>query len=290
MATGRGHRRRETAGEGSSRGHGSTTARRSAARFLFVTEDGTISGWNPAVDATHAIVKVTSPGAVYKGVAIASRGGAWFLYVTNFAKRRIEVFDSSFHRVDLGGDDHHRSDRHDGDDDHHGNRFEDERIPRGFSPFNVQNIGGDLYVTFAKRDPATNDDVAGPGLGYVDVFSPSGRLLRRLQHGPWLNGPWGLALAPGDFGAFSHNLLVGQFGSGEIAAYDVATGAFLGEMRDTSDHVLAIEGLWALAFGNGASAGPLNTLFFTAGINDEEDGLFGTLTAVTAEQLLGNGQ
>ena len=190
----------------------------SAARFLFVTEDGTISGWNPAVDATHAIVKVTSPGAVYKGVAIASRGGAWFLYVTNFARRRIEVF------------------------------------------------------------------------GYVDVFSPSGRLLRRLQHGPWLNGPWGLALAPGDFGAFSHNLLVGQFGSGEIAAYDVATGAFLGEMRDTSDHVLEIEGLWALAFGNGASAGPLNTLFFTAGINDEEDGLFGTLTAVTAEQLLGNGQ
>ncbi len=114
-------------------------------------------------------------------------------------------------------------------------RFEDERIPRSFSPFNVQNIGGDLYVTFARRDPATNDDVAGPGLGYVDVFSPSGRLLRRLEHGPWLNGPWGLSLTPSDFGAFSHNLLVGQFGSGEIAAYDVATGAFLGEVRDTSD-------------------------------------------------------
>ena len=246
-----------------------------AARFLFVTEDGTISGWNPAVDATHAVIKVTSPDAVYKGVAIASEGGARFLYVTNFAKRRIEVFDSSFHRVHLGGGD---------------GRFEDHRIPRSFSPFNVQNIGGDLYVTFARRDPATNDDVAGPGLGYVDVFSPSGRLLRRLEHGPWLNGPWGVALAPGDFGAFSHNLLVGQFGSGEIAAYDVATGAFLGEVRDTSDHVLAIEGLWALGFGNGGNAGPLNTLFFTAGIEDEAHGLFGTLTTVPAEQLLGNGQ
>jgi uncharacterized protein (TIGR03118 family) len=268
------------------------------ALFLFVTEDGTISGWNPGVDMTHAIIKFPSPGAppsgaVYKGVAIASRGGAWFLYVTNFAKRRIEVFDSSFHRVHLGDDDHHGNDHHDGDDDrdhHDGDRFADERIPRSFSPFNVQNIGGDLYVTFAKRDPATNDDVAGPGFGYVDVFSPSGRLLRRLQHGPWLNGPWGLAQAPGDFGAFSHNLLVGQFGSGEIAAYDVATGAFLGKVRDTTDHVLVIDGLWALGFGNGVNAGPLNTLFFTAGIGDEEHGLFGSLTPVAAEQLLGNGQ
>ncbi|HSD28292.1 MAG TPA: TIGR03118 family protein, partial [Vicinamibacteria bacterium] len=110
------------------------------------------------------------------------------------------------------------------------------------------------------------------------------------EHGSWLNAPWGVALAPGDFGAFTHNLLVGQFGSGEIAAYDVATGAFLGLMRDTSDHVLSIEGLWALSFGNGMNAGPLNTLFFTAGPDDEEHGLFGTLTAVTAEQLLGNGQ
>ncbi len=259
------------------------------ARFLFVTEDGTVSGWNPTADQTHAVIKVTTPNAVYKGAAIASRDGAWFLYVTNFAKRRIEVFDSSFHQVFLGGGDHSLSDHHDGDH-HDGDRFQDDRIPRSFSPFNVQNIGGDLYVTFAKRDPATNDDVAGPGFGYVDVFSPGGRLLRRLEHGPWLNAPWGLSLAPGDFGAFSHNLLVGQFGSGEIAAYDVATGAFLGEVRDTSDHVLAIEGLWALGFGNGGNGGPLNTLFFTAGIGDEGHGLFGTLTAVPAEQLLGNGQ
>ncbi len=263
------------------------------ARFLFVTEDGTVSGWNPAVKATDAVIMAKIPGAVYKGAAIASRGGAWFLYATNFAKGRIDVFDSSFHPVSMGGGHHNLSDHGDGEEGDH-NRFEDHRIPRGFSPFGIQNIGGDLYVTFAKRDPATNDDVKGPGLGYVDVFSPGGRLLERLEHGPWLNAPWGLALAPSDFGAFSHNLLVGQFGSGEIAAYDVATGAFLGEMRDTAtDHVLAIDGLWALGFGNGATspsaAGPLNTLFFTAGPNDEADGLFGTLTADPAEQLLGNG-
>lgn len=261
-----------------------------AARFLFVTEDGTISGWNPAVDPTNAIVKAKNPGSVYKGAAIASWRGEWFLYVTNFAKRRIDIFDSSFHRVSMGGGDHNLSDQHDGER-HDGDRFQDDRIPRSFSPFNVQNIGGDLYVTFAKRDPATNDDVAGPGFGYVDVFSPSGRLLRRLEHGPWLNAPWGLALAPGEFGAFTHNLLVGQFGSGEIAAYDVATGAFLGEvLKEGGAEALVIEGLWALSFGNGASAGPLNSLFFTAGPGDESQGLFGTLTAVAGEQPLGNGQ
>jgi uncharacterized protein (TIGR03118 family) len=262
------------------------------ALFLFVTEDGTVSGWNPTQsDPSHAIIKVTTPGAVYKGAAIASRDGAWFLYATNFAKGRIEVFDSSFHAVSVsGGGDHNLNDRDEGEQDEHG-RFQDHRIPRGFSPFGIQDIGGDLYVTFAKRDPATNDDVKGPGLGYVDVFSPSGRLLRRFEHGPWLNAPWGLSLAPSDFGVFSHNLLVGQFGSGEIAAYDAATGAFLGKvLKDTGSDVLTIDGLWALGFGNGGAAGPANTLFFTAGLNDEADGLFGTLTAVGAEQVLGSGK
>jgi uncharacterized protein (TIGR03118 family) len=270
------------------------------ARFLFATEDGTISGWYPAVPpavSTEAVIKVTSPGAVYKGLAIASWDGSWFLYATNFAQGRIEVFDSSFHRVNphaLSAGDRHGDDGHDGDH-RDGDAFRDERIPRSFSPFNVQNIGGDLYVTFAKRDPATNDDVKGEGFGYVDVFSPNGKLLQRLEHGPWLNAPWGLAQAPGDFGAFSHSLLVGQFGSGKIAAYDVATGRHLGEMLKVPaspppDDALVIEGLWALGFGNGAAAGPLNTLFFTAGIDDEAHGLFGALTALPAEQLLGNGQ
>jgi uncharacterized protein (TIGR03118 family) len=123
----------------------------------------------------------------------------------------------------------------------------------------------------------------------VDVFSPGGRLLRRLEHGPWLNAPWGLALAPGDFGAFSHNLLVGQFGSGEIAVYSVSSGRFLGKVQNDTGATLMIDGLWALSFGNGANAGPVNTLFFTAGIQDESHGLFGTLTPVAAAPL-GNGQ
>jgi uncharacterized protein (TIGR03118 family) len=152
----------------------------------------------------------------------------------------------------------------------------------------VQNIGGSLYVAFAKLGP-DGDEVAGEGLGYVDVFSPSGRLLRRFEHGPWLNAPWGLALAPGDFGAFSHNLLVGQFGSGEIAVYDVSSGRFVGKVQDAASAVLSIEGLWALSFGNGATAGPLNTLYFTVGIEDETHGLFGSLTALSGAPL-GNGQ
>jgi uncharacterized protein (TIGR03118 family) len=257
------------------------------ARFLFVTEDGTVSGWN---GGTVAEMKATVKGAVYKGMAIASHDGAWFIYATNFAQGRIDVFDASFNPVSMGGGDHHgmmQNDRDEGEDDHQA--FVDHRVPRGFSPFGIQNIGGELYVTFAKRDAANHDDVKGPGLGYVDVFSPSGRLLQRLEHGDWLNAPWGLVLAPSDFGAFSHDLLVGQFGSGEIAAYDVTTGRFLGKMRDTMDDVLVIDGLWAISFGNGAAAGPLNTLFFTAGLNDEADGLFGSLTPVATEQLLGNG-
>jgi len=247
------------------------------AKFIFVTEDGTISGWN---GGGSAVVMSTDEKAEYKGAAIASLHGVNFLYVTNFKRGRIDVYDSHFMRVK------HMGEKHKGDERF---EFEDERIPRGFSPFNVQNIGGDLYVTFAKVDPATFDDVKGAGLGFVDVFSPDGRLLRRLQHGPWLNAPWGVALAPGDFGAFSHHVLVGQFGSGEIAVYDAVTGRFVGKVKDDMDNVLVIDGLWALSFGNGQNAGPLNTLFFTAGIDDEAHGLFGTLTAVPAEQLLGNG-
>ena len=257
------------------------------ARFLFVAEDGTISGWNAG---TLAIVMSTNPKAVYKGAAIATRDGANYLYVANFSQRRIDVFDSSFHRVGSGHGSGHDSLRESwGDRDSSGDSFRDERLPRGFSPFNVQNIGGSLYIAFAKVDAEGTDEVAGAGLGYVDVFSPSGRLLRRFEHGPWLNAPWGLALAPGDFGAFSHNLLVGQFGSGEVAVYDVSSGRFVGKMLDDKGAVLSIAGLWALSFGSGGNSGPLNTLYFTAGIEDESHGLFGTLTSVSAAPL-GNGQ
>lgn len=240
------------------------------AKFIFVGEDGTISGWN---GGTSAVVVSTKDKSVYKGVAIASFHGANYLYVANFSRKRIDVFDTHFNRVHL-------------DDD----AFEDEHLPRSFAPFNIQNIGDSLYVAFARLDRKTNDEVAGAGLGYVNVYTPGGRLKRRLEHGSWLNAPWGLVLASGDFGTFSHHLLVGNFGSGEIAAYNVSTGRFDGMLRNVSDGILSIPGLWALSFGVMPNSGPPTTLFFTAGIEDEAHGLFGTLLPVPAEKVLGNGQ
>jgi len=172
--------------------------------------------------------------------------------------------------------------------------FNDERIPKGFAPFNVQNIGGSLFVTYAKQNASKHDNLEGAGLGFVDLYSPSGKLLTRLEHGSWLNAPWGIVWAPRDFGEFSNNLLVGNFGSGSIAAYNGFTGRFVGLMKDQSNNTLTIDGLWGLAFGNSAAgcpstppagsnlpkcgaAGPYNSLFFAAGVNGEMDGLFGTL-------------
>ncbi len=247
------------------------------ARFLFVTEDGTIAGWNPNVPAPMSTTAVTqvnqSPTSVFKGATLAQVHESTFLYVADFRKGQIAVFDGTFQPVRMSEE-----------------AFDDDRLPRGYAPFNVQNIGGNLYVAFAKQDAAKHDEVDGAGFGFVDVFSPRGKLLQRLQHGNWLNAPWGLALAPSDFGLVSHQLLVGQFGSGQIAVYNPVTGVFLGLLKDVQDTVLTIEGLWALSFGNGGTAGPLNTLFFTAGIQGEKHGLFGTLTPVGTELTQGNEQ
>lgn len=239
------------------------------ALFIFVTEDGTISGWNPHVNATSAVVMVnTHSSSVFKGVAMAtaptsSSGTANFLYVADFRKGRVAVYNTRFHRVSMGDD-----------------AFEDEDIPRGFAPFNVQNIGGNIYVAFAQPDSARHDEIDGAGLGYVDVFSPTGRLLHRLQHGQWLNAPWGMTQAPSDFGAYSHDILVGQFGGGQIDIFDPVTGRFKGMLNDASNKPITINGLWGIGFGNGGTAGPANTLFFAAGLDDESHGLFGTITAV----------
>jgi uncharacterized protein (TIGR03118 family) len=255
-------------------------------RFLFAAEDGSITGWN---SGTSAVVVATNDGSMYKGMAIAGLEGVNYLYVANFLKKRIDVFDTHFQRVRLG-----RRWSDDWLDDSFDNRFaeafEDRRLPRSYTPFNVQNIGDNLYVSYAKLDAATGIEVTGAGLGFVDVFTPAGRLVQRLEHGEWLNAPWGLVLAPGDFGAFSHHVLVGQFGSGEIAAFNAVTGRFVGKVRNTSDAVLSIDGLWALSAGNGGRAGSATTLYFTAGIQDEAHGLLGTLTPVPAENRLGNGQ
>jgi len=245
--------------------------------FIFVTEDGTISGWNPKVNATSAVIKVnTHSASVFKGVALATvkkpdGSLANQLYVADFRKGRVEMYDANFSRVPLVDE-----------------AFKDDQIPSGFAPFNVQNIGGNICVAFAQPDSEKHDEVDGAGLGYVDVFSTTGQLLLRLEHGNWLNAPWGIAQAPNDFGLFSHDLLVGQFGSGQILVFNPVTGRYRGTLNDASDHPIQIDGLWGIAFGSGgalATSGPGNSLFFAAGLNDEADGLFGTITPI--ENALG---
>ena len=257
------------------------------ALFMFVTEDGTVSGWNPGVSPTSAVIKVnTKSASVFKGAALAtvSAGSATatYLYAADFRKGRIQVFDQSFNHVfwiENAFADADRDGHGHGDDNH-------AHIPRGFAPFNVQNIGGDIYVTFAKQDAAKHDEVDGAGLGYVEVFSPTGQFERSLEHGWWLDGPWGLAMAPGDFGPYSHNLLVGQFGSGNIAVYDPASGRFKGLLMDSSNNVITIDGLWGLSFAGGGNNGVATTLYFTAGSDGEAHGLMGTITPV--ENTAGN--
>jgi uncharacterized protein (TIGR03118 family) len=233
-------------------------------RFIFVTEEGVVAGWSAG---TNAVLRVNQAGsAIYKGVTIAQNNGSNFLYAANFFAGTIDVFDKNYLPVTLAP-----------------GAFSDPTLPDGFAPFNVQNIGGDLFVAYAKQDEDKEDEVAGPGLGYVDVFDAGGNLLLRLKSGRWMNAPWGIALAPSNFGKLSNLLLVGQFGSGEIATFDLKHGNFQGLMRGLRGQPLTIDGLWALGFGNGAAAGPTNTLFFTAGIDDEAHGLFGTITPVAGD-------
>jgi len=235
-----------------------------AARFIFVTEDGTVSGWNPSVAPTNSVLKVNNSGsAIYKGATIAQAGGINFLCVANFSNASVDVFDTNFMPMTQPA-----------------GAFVDPNLPEGFAPFNVQNIGGNIYVAFAKQDAEKHDEVAGRKLGFVDVFDGSGTLLQRFENGPWMNAPWGLAVAPSHFGKASGELLVGMFGSGQIATFDTATGEFEGLLRDRHGKPIEIDGLWALRFGNGAGAGPATTLFFTAGIDEEGHGLFGAITPI----------
>ena len=254
------------------------------AAFIFVTEDGTISAWarvlgsDAALEVDNSAIPTSAEGAVYKGATIGELNGNRCLYVTNFRAGKVEIYNTKFRQVL----------RCDGDGDDN-EAFEDDQIPTGFAPFNIQNIGGSLFVTYAKQNADKHDDVAGDGFGFVDLFSPSGTLLTRFEQGSWLNAPWGIVWAPRDFGEFSNDILVGNFGSGTIAAYNGFTGQFIGFMRDHNGNTVSIEGLWGLTFGNSASAGPYNSLFFTAGVNGEKDGLFGTLTPDPATNELNEG-
>jgi len=232
------------------------------ARFIFATEDGTVVGWNPEVDATAALFGAdkSGTGAVYKGLALGANSSGNFLFATDFHNGFVAVFDKTFSLV---------------------HTFTDGSIPAGFAPFGIRNIGGMLFVTYAMQKPPDNhDDQAGPGNGFVDVFDTTGTPVRRLASHGTLNSPWGLALSS-QFGKFSNSLLVGNFGDGRINAFDPSTGNFLGQLNDQHGKPITIDGLWGLNFGNGFEGGNSNLLFFAAGINDEGDGLFGTLRAMS---------
>jgi len=240
-----------------------------AARFIFATEEGTILGWSPAVAPTQAVVAVdnSAGGAVYKGLAIAGTAAGDRLYATNFHAGTVDVFDAAFHAVPGG--------------------FADPSLPSGYAPFGIRHLGSTIYVTYALQDADREDDVAGMGHGFVNAFDTEGNLLRRVASRGRLNSPWGLALAPVDFGTFNGNLLVGNFGDGHINAFDVehvrGDGALRprGQLHAADGRPITIDGLWAIAFGNGAAAGPTNALFFTAGPFGEEHGLFGKLVVTT---------
>jgi uncharacterized protein (TIGR03118 family) len=236
-----------------------------SSRFLFATEDGTIAGWSPTVDRANGIVAVdrstvTDPagdaGAVYKGLALVTTPAGTFLYASNFRFGTVEVFDSNFNLVKT---------------------FTDPALPAGFAPFGIHNIGGNLFVTFAKQDAQKHDDVGGPGNGFVDRFSPNGVLLQRFVSEGRLNSPWAATLAPSTFGAFGGDILIGNFGDGHINAYDHSTGHFEGQLRNASGEPLTIPDLWGLRFPAGSLNAVPGALYFTAGINDEHDGLFGNL-------------
>jgi len=273
-----------------------------SAVFLFATEDGTLVGWNPNVNptgfdpakaGTYAIIakdnsgnNFTEPdpnkqtGAVYKGLTIANSatpGTPIFasdlntttvLYAANFRSGNVEVYDTNFTLVKLPA-----------------GAFADPNLPAGYAPFNVQVLGSKVYVTYAKQDATKHDDVAGHGHGFIDVFNldgtpglPGGNE-RLVSRGP-LNSPWGLALAPSSFGALSGDLLAGNFGSGFIDVFNPTTGKFLGNLNDPDGEPIQIDGLWALKVGNGGSGGNANTVYFTAGLDHETHGLFGSLTPV----------
>jgi uncharacterized protein (TIGR03118 family) len=238
--------------------NGTTTA---PALFIFDTEDGTIAGWNPTVSAVTAVTTSTDDAAIYKGLASGNNGTGNFIYTTNFAEAKVEAYDKDFAEAELAGD------------------FSDPNIPAGFAPFGIQNIGGEIFVTYAKQDADHEDDVAGAGNGYVDVYDTSGHLKRRLISQGMLNSPWGLVIAPTSFGSFAGSLLVGNFGDGHINAYDPDDGTFVGTLTHPNGIPLVIPGLWGLIVGNGTNAGTTDTVYFTAGPDEEQHGLFGSIHA-----------
>jgi len=230
--------------------------------FLFVSEDGTVSGWRGALGTTAETLVLASDSNVYKGSALAVIGGHAYLYAANFRQGTIDVIKGDAGAPNLTGN------------------FLDPNLPLGFAPFDIANIGGKLFVTYAKQDAAKHDDVPGIGNGFVDVFDLQGQLLTRLISRGSLNSPWGLALAPSSFGTFAGDLLVGNFGDGLIHAFDPLTGASIGELLGVNGSALMIDGLWSLLPGNGGNGGSPQSIFFSAGPVNESHGLFGVIAAL----------
>jgi uncharacterized protein (TIGR03118 family) len=243
---------------------------KAAALFIWATEDGTIAAWQGGLTPiTEAVTVVPNPDfvnggtgndPVYKGLAIGNNSSGLFLYATDFRSGKVVVWDTSFGlNSALSG------------------KFVDDRIPADFAPFGIQNINGQLWVTYAKQDSIRHDPVNGLGEGFVDVFDTDGNLLRRFAHRGVLNAPWGVVLAPSHFGEFSGDILIGNFGDGKISAWNPKTREFIGWIRDGNGDTIKLGSLWTLVFGGGESANP-QTLYFTTGLVNEGDGLFGTLT------------
>jgi uncharacterized protein (TIGR03118 family) len=236
------------------------------ASFLFASQVGIVSGWNPNVPAPGSKqAQIGGTGdAVYTGLAIGQVGSATYLYAADFEHGKIDVYDFAFHTPNPPLD----------------GSFSDPNIPNSYSTFNIQSIGGKLYVTYAQQSHKEPDEETDRGSGFVDVFDTSGHLLQRLIQGNHLKSPWGIALAPENFGAFSHALIVGNFADGQLHAFDPDSGKYLGEMKNENGKPVVIDGLWGITFGNGGNGGDKNALYFAAGIQDETHGLFGSLRAV----------
>ena len=236
------------------------------ATFLFASQNGSIYGWNGGAGTT-ALVAATGSGTApqYTGLAISGSGASARLYGANFGNGSIDVFDGSFTPVLSGG-------------------FNDPMLPSGYSPFNVQALNGAIFVAYALIDPATGDEVHGAGLGAVDMYDVNGNLLRRVvSTGGALNAPWGMAIAPSTFGGFAGDLLVGNFGDGTINAYLASNSASIGQLQDPTGAPIFLDGLWGLIAGNGGKGGSTGNIYFAAGLNDEADGLFGSLSVSTPE-------
>jgi uncharacterized protein (TIGR03118 family) len=242
--------------------------------FIFASESGAITGWNPTVGVAAganppSLVAETgfqaSDGAIYKGLALGKVGGANFLYATDFHNNKIDVIDGQFQKVTVGTGGFES--------------FVDPGIPKGFAPFGIAAVNGKLYVSYAKQDADAEDEVDGKGSGFISVFETNGHFVGRLASRGDLNSPWGMVQAPAGFGDFGNALLVGNFGDGRIHAFDGTTGKELGTLNESPGHPIMIDGLWGLAFGNGKTAGDANTLYYAAGPDDESHGLFGKITA-----------